>query len=168
MNELIKDHIRLLLIPALTDRLIPNSINSTINHPVVSLDDLLHWITIPKIDRKSTHLLRRIQPLLHLINDKYPARATNDARIRSHQTDRTGAEDSHTFTGLEAGQHETMPAGGEDVGQKRKVGLVLRARWQLERVEVGVRHAEVLGLAALVRTHGDVAVGTTSEAWVDS
>jgi propanediol utilization protein len=58
-------------------------------------------------------------------------------------------------------------AGREDVGEQDEVGLVLVPRRQLEAVEVGEGHPQVLGLPAPVRAHGDVAVRAAGEAGVD-
>lgn len=60
-----------------------------------------------------------------------------------------------------------MVAGREDVGEHRVVGFVCGAGRQFQRVEVGEGDAQVLGLAAFVGAHGDVAVGAAGEARVD-
>jgi hypothetical protein len=53
-----------------------------------------------------------------------------------------------------------VPDRGEDVGEEEKVGFMFFAGRELERIEVGLRHPYVLGLATAVGAHGDVAVWT--------
>jgi hypothetical protein len=61
-----------------------------------------------------------------------------------------------------------MPASGEDVGQQNEVRLMLCSFRELERVEVCEGHADVLRLAALIRSHCDIAIRTTCKSRVDS
>lgn len=60
-----------------------------------------------------------------------------------------------------------MITGREDVRQHGEVGLVLGALGQLQAVEVGERHPQILGLPTSVGAHRDVAVGAAREARVD-
>ena len=60
-----------------------------------------------------------------------------------------------------------MPAGREDVGDHDVVVLLLlRVRRQTQTVEVGIGHAQVLGLAAVVGAHIGEAVGGAGHAGV--
>lgn len=61
-----------------------------------------------------------------------------------------------------------MPSSREDVSQERKVRLVLLSSRQLQAIEVGKRHADVLCLAALVWTHGDISISSTGESGIDA
>ena len=59
-----------------------------------------------------------------------------------------------------------MPACGEDVGEQDEVCFVLCSGGEGQAVEICVWDAEVLGLAALVGAHCNVAVGAACETTV--
>lgn len=53
-DQLVKDNVWLLLVSALVDSLVADSVYGAVNHSVVLLDDLLHWIALCEIDRDAS------------------------------------------------------------------------------------------------------------------
>lgn len=79
--------------------------------------------------------------------------------MRGEQPDRAGAEDGHGVARAHPGQAGAVIAGRKDVRQHGEVTLEVVSLRQPKQVEVGVGHAQVLGLTAVVGTHLCVAVG---------
>ncbi len=115
-NQLIKHNIRLLLLAALVDGLVAYSIHGAVDHPTVVFDDLRDRVALGKVDRYATDLLRRLQPLWHLIDYVDLAGSADDSRVRGHKSYRSGAEDCDTFASLEPSKDQAMPACREDIG----------------------------------------------------
>jgi hypothetical protein len=103
-------------------------------------------------------LLGQGQPVGLEVDHERLGRPADVGADRGHQPDRPSAENRHRASRLDAGQLGAVVAGREDVRQQREVLLMLSPRRELEQVEVGPRHAQVLGLAAPVRSHLRVSV----------
>jgi len=120
-----------------------------------------------EVDRGRTDLLGEGEPVRFAVHDEHLRGPLHHRRQRCHQTHRTGAHHQAGVARLQAGQPGPVPAGREDVGQHRVVQFVLGPLRQSQRVPVGPRHPQRLGLAAGVRPHVGIAVGATREPGVD-
>ena len=111
---------------------------------------------------------RQPQPVGVTVDDHHLAGALDHRRVGGHQPDRAGAVDDDRVAGLHAGQLGGVVAGREDVGQHHVVGLAAprASSRQTQAVEVAIRHAQVLGLAAVVGAHVGEAVGGAGHARV--
>jgi hypothetical protein len=69
---------------------------------------------------------------------------------------------------LESTELQTMPSGGENVRQQRKVGFVLCTSRQFQGIEICERHSQVLRLTALVRAHSNIPIRSASEPRIDT
>ena len=88
------------------------------------------------------------------VDDHHLAGALDHRGVGGHQPDRAAAVDHHGLSRLDARHLRRVPAGREDVGDHDVVRLLLLGvLGEAQRVEVGPRDAQVLGLAALVRPH---------------
>ena len=128
--------------------------------------DLLDRVALGEVDRDRADLLGLRQALGDPVDDEDLRGAAQQRRVGGHQPDRTAAVHRDALAGRDLGEFAAVVAGREDVGEQDEVGLVLGPRRQLQAVEVGEGNAQVLGLAARLRAHRDVAVGAAGEARV--
>ena len=106
---------------------------------------------------------------VHVADDDHRG-AEQLRRVRRGQPDRTRAGDVHRGPGGDAGGVGAVVAGREDVGEHGQVEDLLQrlvAVGELQQVEVGERHHDVLRLAADPAAHVDVAVGRAGAGRVD-
>lgn len=145
-----------------------DSINTPVDQPSTTrIDDLLDRIALCKVDGRATDLLCLCKTLRHAVNHVHVRRAQKLGRVRRHQAHGARTKHSNRFSSFEAGNYNTMIASREDICEQSKVFLMLCARWEDERVEIGVRNADVLGLASGVRAHSHVTVRAACESGVD-
>jgi hypothetical protein len=120
------------------------------------------------IDGDGTNLLGERQAVGMAIDDDHSRSAFDGGRIARQQAHRPRAIDDDGLARLHAGELGRVPAGREDVGEHDVIGLLLlRVRQQDEAIEIGIRHAEVFGLAALIGTHLGIAIGAARGAGID-
>ena len=102
-NELVKNNVGLLLVTALVNSLVADSIDSTVNHlSSISLDNLLYRIALGEVDALASDLSCSVQSLLDLVNNKHLTSTSQDSRVSSHQTNWAGSKDCYAVTRLEA------------------------------------------------------------------
>lgn len=103
-NELVQDNVRLLLVTALVNSLVADSIDSTVDHlSTVELNNLLNRVALGEVDTLTSDLSCSVQSLLDLINDEHSASSSQNSGVSGHQTYRAGTEDCYGVTRLEAG-----------------------------------------------------------------
>ena len=89
---------------------------------------------------------------------------------RAGQSDRSGAGDVDDRARSDARRDRAVIAGGEDVGEQREIVDLRhgsRLVGELQQIEIGVRHHDVLRLAADPAAHVDVAVGRAGPRRID-
>ena len=92
-------------------------------------------------------LCGHVQPLGHVVDRDDAAGAQHPGALDRELADRAAAPDRDRIARLDLGIFGRHVAGREDVGQEQHllVGQLVR---HLDRADVGVGHAQVLGLAA--------------------
>src|ERR1700761_3015737 len=95
-----------------------------------------------------------------LVDDDDLARTLNRCGEGGHEADRSAAEDHDGVAGLNAGEASGVPASWKYVGEHYVVVLLFfRVFGEFQAVEIGVRNAQVFGLAAVVRAHASETIG---------
>jgi len=179
LDELVEDDGRVLLgrlvgvVVAVADlvrveRLVADGVDALVDLAAVCVDDLLYRVALGEVYRRRVAvLLCELQATRDAVDGVDLARALDFRAVGGHQADRAGPEDGHGVAGFEIRQFRAVPARREDVRKQRERVLVFVALRQFQRVEIRIRDAELLGLAALVRPHRDVPVGAAGEARID-
>ena len=92
-------------------------------------------------------LARHLQSVGESIDGDHPLGAEQEGAPDGKQSDRTAAPDGDRVTGLDVAHLSAHVSGRQDVRQKQHL-FVGQAAVDLERPDVGKRHACELGLAA--------------------
>ena len=106
-------------------------------------------VDLREIDRLGAAGLGHGEALGHLVDRDHPAGAHHQGRADGELADRPAAPDRDGIAVLDLGVLGGHVAGREDVGEEERL-LVRDAVRDLDRSDVGHRHAQILGLAAAV------------------
>ena len=111
---------------------------------------LLVDVFLGEVDRLGlAELARHRHPLGHAIDGDDASSAEHPGALDGELTDRSTPPDGHGVALLDLGVLRAHVAGGEDVGEEEDL-LVGQVGLDLETTDVGVGHAEILGLTARV------------------
>src|SRR3984885_761435 len=160
VDQVVQGLVRM-FVPLWIVRLVAHALAPAVRAKAVGLvEHTLNRGFLGVVDRECADRLRQPQPVGVAVDDHDLARASDRRGVRGHQADRTAAVDHHRFTWLYAGELGSVPASGKDIGEHHVVVLLfLRVLWEAQRVEVGPRHSQVLGLTALPRAHVGEPIG---------
>ena len=92
-------------------------------------------------------LVRHAQAVVEPVDRDHPLGAEQVGALDRELADRAAAPDRDDVAGLDAAHVGGHVAGREDVGEKQHL-VVVQALGDLDRSDVGERHARVFGLAA--------------------
>ena len=104
-------------------------------------------IGLREIDRLGAAGFRHRQPLGHLVDRDHAAGAQHQRRADGELADRSAAPDRDGVARLDLRILGRHVAGREDVREEQRL-LVGDAVGDLDRADIGHRHAQILGLAA--------------------
>jgi hypothetical protein len=106
-------------------RLVADGVDALVDHPAVRLDDLVDRIALREVDRVGvTVVFGQFEPARYLVYDVDFGCALDLRAVGGHQPNRAGAEDRDRLAGLKIRQLGAVPAGREDVREKRERVLV--------------------------------------------
>src|ERR1017187_5159058 len=87
--------------------------------------------------------------------------------MSGHQPDRPASVNDNRLSRLHTGEFCGVPTSGENIRQHHVITLlVLSILGKLQTIEVGVRHTEVFGLPAAVRSHAGESVGSAGRSGI--
>src|SRR5690606_36979017 len=132
--------------------------------------DLVLRVPLGHVDGLAAEAAGLLQPFLVQVADDDDGGAEQEGRARRGQPDRARAGDVDGRARPHPGAHTAVVPRREDVREHGQVENFLHRLvlvGELQQVPVGVRHQDVLGLAAYPAAHVDVAVGRAGAVRVD-
>ncbi|RMW26232.1 hypothetical protein ALO97_05628, partial [Pseudomonas syringae pv. tagetis] len=131
------------------------------------IEDLIHCALLQRVDRRRAHFRRERQTVRVIIDHENLRRPLDHCRVRSHKANRASAINGYAFARQQTRQLGGMPTGRKDIREHDVVVFALGGVFrQQQAVEIGIRHAQQLGLSAFVVAHVGKPIGRPGTAGV--